>query len=51
MPDRPVVSQETKNLLARMLTINEQQRIGWEELFQHPYFNEKMEIEEENDLK
>ena len=37
-PDKPVVSDQTKNLLRDMLKIKD--RIKWEEIFEHPYFKE-----------
>ncbi|KAM3143603.1 hypothetical protein pb186bvf_004365 [Paramecium bursaria] len=42
-PESPQVRQETKILIKQMLALNEQDRISWEELFQHPYFNQQSE--------
>jgi len=35
-PDLPKVSEETKELIRKMLYIEEDKRIGWPEMFKHP---------------
>jgi serine/threonine-protein kinase ULK/ATG1 len=50
-PDKPIVSKQSKDLLAAMLQKDEQLRIGWEELFAHEFFNEKIKMEVEQNLR
>jgi hypothetical protein len=38
-PEQPVVSSELKALMAHMLQYEEEDRIGWQELFSAPLFN------------
>ncbi len=40
-PDKPDISNITKNLISKMLEMDPKKRISWEELFSHPYFIKK----------
>ena len=42
------LSNEIKELLKKMLEVTEEKRISWEEMFEHPLFNEKKEAEGQN---
>lgn len=42
------LSNEIKELLKKMLEVTEEKRISWEEIFEHPIFNEKKDIEGQN---
>ena len=41
LPESPKVDSEVKNLLEKMLGITEQDRVSWEEIFNHQYFLNK----------
>lgn len=42
-----MVSKQSKILISNMLEKDENKRIGWEELFNHDFFNDKMQMEVE----
>lgn len=57
-PSKPKCSKEIKDLIKRMLTIDENERISWEEIFDHPliktnflFDNKNLDITPNNGLR